>query len=104
MKNPDLHDSGKIQRTQRVVGQPSSLSRFEQLGLHQGMIEQYLLDHLQTKGKVTVERNTVPERLEIDEKVCGDSTAYAVTVDLRRISAEETAFTVDPFSELAFAL
>ena len=63
------------------------------------MIEQYLLDHLQLKGSVTVERNTIPARLQLSEDSCDDSEAYAVTVDLRRVSDEETALTASPASK-----
>jgi phenol 2-monooxygenase (NADPH) len=48
--NPDPGDPEKIIRTERTEAEPRRLSRYSQVGLNQGDVEQILIDYLDSKG------------------------------------------------------
>ena len=79
-----------IQRTQRVVSQKPGISRFQGIILHQGAIEQTVLDFLSLDGRVEVERNVVPERLEWEKCSPSDRDSRPITVTVRH-TGEETS-------------
>jgi phenol 2-monooxygenase len=107
--NPDAN--GQIQRESRVVNGMPGLSRFSEVVLHQGRMEQFFLDAIRasypaqesnaTSGtapgsdgetaarRIQVERCVIPTSLEIDESLVDDDSAYPVTVTLRHLSEEE---------------
>ncbi|KAK6826771.1 hypothetical protein RU639_004573 [Aspergillus parasiticus] len=55
--------TGNIRRIKCQPSQPQELSRFDQMLLNQGAIEQILIDYLATKGRVHVERERKAEKL-----------------------------------------
>lgn len=64
-----------------MLCQRVGLSRYSQIGIHQGAIEQSLLDLV--SQKFLVERNTTPERLELDHSTIEKDDAYPITIHLR---------------------
>ncbi|KAE8390084.1 FAD binding domain-containing protein [Aspergillus alliaceus] len=75
--------SGDIHRIKRQRSQPQKLSRFEQMLLNQGGIEQILIDYLKAKGRVHVERNRKADGLDPDgccESECHDEFPVRVRI------------------------
>jgi phenol 2-monooxygenase (NADPH) len=90
--NPD--SEGQIQRNGRTPDTIPNLSRFTEVVLHQGRMEQFFLDAIRasyTEDEVPlrVERGVVPVSLTIEESEAEDEDAYPVTVTLRRLSDKE---------------
>ncbi|KAL3473832.1 FAD binding domain-containing protein [Aspergillus californicus] len=56
-------DSDRLECQQRMRSQPEGLSRFGQMLLNQGEIEQILIDYLDANGTVTVERQKRAEKI-----------------------------------------
>lgn len=77
-KDP-LGDHG-IQRTQRVLSQKVGVSRFPQAIIHQGYIEQTLLDFLEHNGGPHVERNAAPSKISVDYSLIDQQDTYPITV------------------------
>ncbi|KAK4163150.1 putative monooxygenase [Cladorrhinum sp. PSN259] len=95
MWNPDP-DTRIIRRSDRIPDTIVGLSRFQQIVLHQGRIEGFLLDNIAKYSRATwrgVRRGWVPERLEIHagegEGEREGKGEYPVRVELRRLSREE---------------
>ncbi|KAE8366576.1 FAD binding domain-containing protein [Aspergillus caelatus] len=57
--------TGNIRRIKCQPSQPQELSRFDQMLLNQGAVEQILIDYLDSKGRVHVERGRKAEDLEL---------------------------------------
>ena len=78
LQTPDA--SGVITRNQRIATSKVGISRFQGCEIHQGVIEQTLLDFLvaQDLSKVEVERNVVTESLTVDV-----ADEYPVTLSIR---------------------
>ncbi|KAF7620889.1 2-polyprenyl-6-methoxyphenol hydroxylase [Aspergillus flavus] len=57
--------TGNIRRIKHQPSQTQELSRFDQMLLNQGAIEQILIDYLVSKGRVHVERERKAEELEL---------------------------------------
>ena len=91
LQNPNPNSPDKIQRTQRATSQPSHLSRFPQISLSQGATEQILLDYLDVKAKVHVERSLLLESLQVNDAECEDTDAYPVTLTLRKLASNAKA-------------
>lgn len=86
--NPDEH--GRIRRSGRIPDTIPGISRFQQVVLHQGRIERFLLDAVEACSDIRVERGVAPTSIDIDEsRVDDDDDAHPVTVRLRRLSEEE---------------
>jgi phenol 2-monooxygenase (NADPH) len=96
--NPDEH--GGIRRTARTPDVLPGLSRFSEVVLHQGRMEQFFLDAIRASYAsdaapsevLHVERCTLPASLEIDEATAGNFTdpdVYPVTVRLRKLTEDE---------------
>ena len=66
-----------------MVSQKPGISRYQQIILNQGSIEQTLLDFLAVDGKLKVEWNVSPEKLEWKECHPSDQLAHPVTVTVR---------------------
>ncbi|KAE8140144.1 FAD binding domain-containing protein [Aspergillus pseudotamarii] len=60
-------NTGHIRRIKCQPSQPQELSRFDQMLLNQGAIEQILIDYLHSKGRVHVERGRKAEDLELPD-------------------------------------
>jgi len=79
LQTPDA--SGVIVRNQRIATSKVGISRFQGCEIHQGIIEQTLLDFLAAEpqsGKVSVERNVLTESLTVDV-----ADEYPVTLCIR---------------------
>ncbi|BCS26562.1 putative FAD monooxygenase [Aspergillus puulaauensis] len=85
--NPD--SNGKIQRSARIPDTIPGISRFQQVVLHQGRIERFFLDHMESCDGLRVERGVLPTKLELDESLVDSSDAYPITVHLRHLSEVE---------------
>ncbi|KAK4986753.1 hypothetical protein LTR66_007786 [Elasticomyces elasticus] len=85
--NPDAN--GIIQRSDRIPDTIPGISRFQQVVLHQGRIERFFLDSIESKSGMRVERGVLPTKLEFDESSAEDPNAYPITVTLRHLSEEE---------------
>jgi phenol 2-monooxygenase len=57
--------------------------------MHQGNIEAALIDTIKRRSNVEVERGTVPTRIAVDDSKLHNPDAYAVTIDLRRVTKDE---------------
>ena len=74
-----LGDHG-IQRAQKVHSQKVGVSRFPQTIIHQGYIEQTILDFLERDGGPRVERCTVPREVSLDHTLVGQRDSHPITV------------------------
>lgn len=85
--NPDK--DGIIRRSDRIPDTIPGISRFQQVVLHQGRIERFFLDSIESCSDIRVERGVMPSKLELDEALVEDNNAYPITVTLRHLSEEE---------------
>jgi phenol 2-monooxygenase len=85
--NPD--DEGVIRRSDRIPDTIPGISRFQQVVLHQGRIERFFLDSIESCSDIRVERGVLPTKLEFDTSLVEDTEAYPITVTLRHLSEEE---------------
>lgn len=86
--NPDS-ETGTLQRSGRIPDTIPGISRFQQVVLHQGRIERFFLDFIESKSSIKVERGVLPTKLEFNESLAEDTDSYPVTVTLRHLSEEE---------------
>ncbi|KAL2825188.1 FAD binding domain-containing protein [Aspergillus cavernicola] len=85
--NPD--SNGVLQRSARIADTIPGISRFQQVVLHQGRIERFFLDSLESCSDIRVERGVLPTKLELDESLVESPDAYPITVHLRHLSEAE---------------
>jgi len=85
--NPDK--DGIIRRSDRIPDTIPGVSRFQQVVLHQGRIERFFLDSIHSWSDIRVERGVLPTKLEFDESLAEDPTAYPITVTLHHLSEDE---------------
>ncbi|KAL1875956.1 hypothetical protein VTK73DRAFT_9667 [Phialemonium thermophilum] len=97
--NPD--SNGQIRRDSRIEDVLPGLSRFTQVVLHQGRMEQFFLDAIRdsypasknetrpSSSPIRVERCTIPTSLVLDEDAVDSDDTYPITVKLRHLSEEE---------------
>lgn len=85
--NPD--ETGKIQRSGRIPDTIPGISRFQQVVLHQGRIERFFLDAIESTSPIRVERGVLPTSLELDASLVEDPEAYPITIKLRHLTEEE---------------
>ncbi|KAJ5774399.1 hypothetical protein N7457_009295 [Penicillium paradoxum] len=85
--NPD--ESGRIQRSDRIPDTIPGISRFQQVVLHQGRIEQFFLDSIKAHSDIRVERGILPTSFDFDEAKAADFEDYPISVMLRTLSEEE---------------
>jgi phenol 2-monooxygenase len=82
-----------LTRVNRKAYTPHGISHFQAHSLHQGSIEQILLDSIEENSKLCVERGAVPEKLDIealkDSEVADD--AYPIIVTLRHLAETDLA-------------
>lgn len=69
-----------------MLSQKPDISRYPQIILGQGYIEQAFLDLLSEEGHLHVERNRRPTRLAIDESCLTENDEHPITVTLERVN------------------
>jgi phenol 2-monooxygenase (NADPH) len=100
-----LGDAGEgyraIERSDRIPDTIPGISRFQQVVLHQGRIERFMLDVIKeesvrtgcngtgTEGEIKVEHGVLPTELKIEEGKLQDLGEYPVEVRLRHLTEEE---------------
>lgn len=77
----------------RVQSQPEGLSRFPQTLLNQGEVEQVMLDYLEDRGRVRVERQKRAERIYFAED---DNDTYPVVVETKALKADRMMHLLRP--------
>lgn len=100
--NPD--DDGTIRRSDRIPDTLPNISRFQQVVLHQGRIERFFLDSIESWSDIRVERGVLPTSLELNEDEVDDPDAYPITVSLRHLTEEEATPTQSSTSANGAAL
>lgn len=65
-----------------INGLPPGFSRYHMTTLNQGRIEQCFLDNIKDCSDIRVERNVMPQSMEIDESLVDDDEAYPIKVKL----------------------
>ena len=90
-----------IERSDRIPDTIPGISRFQQVVLHQGRIERFMLDAIReeslrtgcngvgAEGEIKVEHGVLPTELVVREDKLGDLGEYPVEVRLRHLSEEE---------------
>lgn len=73
---------GNLNRQTRIADTIPGISRFQQVVLHQGRIEQWFFDSIAkwTGGKAKVERPLLPISIKVDESKVDDNEAFPVSV------------------------
>lgn len=74
--------SGNIQREKRTSLQPENLSRFGQVLLNQGLIEDVLIQYINAIGRVKVEWQKRAETLDMSS----NDSEYPVTVKVKDLA------------------
>ncbi|KAH8669116.1 FAD binding domain-containing protein [Xylariales sp. PMI_506] len=83
------NENGVIRRSDRIPDTIPGISRFQQSTLHQGRIERFFLDLLESESPIRVERGVMPFKSELDESLVEDADAYPITLFLRHLTKEE---------------
>lgn len=78
-----------IRRAQKVPSQKVGVSRFPQIILHQGYIEQTILDFIEGNGGPRVERCTVPKEVSLDHAFVDQRDSHPITIKLECYGSEE---------------
>jgi phenol 2-monooxygenase len=97
---------GNIYRTESIPDTIPGISRFQQIVVHQGRIEQWFSDAIKkwSHGKMEVDRPVLPLALELDESVKSDDfDAHPVQVTVRHM-ADEAAMAEQYGSKVANGL
>lgn len=87
--NPD--EQGKLRRSGRIPDTIPGISRFQQVVLHQGRIERFLLDSIKEHSDIAVERGVLPTDFAFDDSKAADFDDYPISVTLKTLSEEEAA-------------
>lgn len=85
------NDKGEIIRSNRIPDTVVGISRFQQVVLHQGRIEQWMTDSIKkwSQDTLQVERPKLPLSIDIDESKVNDTDAYPVTVKVKTLSDDD---------------
>ncbi|KAI4746357.1 phenol 2-monooxygenase [Aureobasidium sp. EXF-12298] len=92
--NPKQGCEEHIERSESIRSGEEDLpgSRYPQVSLCQGSVEQAFLNFLERDGdSVRVERNLTPMKLDVDKTQVDDHNAFPVEVHLRRLEKDERA-------------
>ncbi|THY54156.1 phenol 2-monooxygenase [Aureobasidium pullulans] len=92
--NPKESCEEHIERSETIRSGEEDLpgSRYPQVSLSQGSVEQAFLNFLERDDNSSrVERNLSPAKLHVDEASVEDNDAYPVEVHLRELGKDETA-------------
>ncbi|KAH0281437.1 phenol 2-monooxygenase, partial [Aureobasidium melanogenum] len=98
VQNPKEGQEEHIERSESVRSGEEDLpgSRYPQVSLSQGSVEQAFLNFLERDGdSVRVERNLTPMKLHVEEACVDDHDAYPVEVHLRKLEKDERAGSPD---------
>ncbi|TGO22365.1 hypothetical protein BPAE_0171g00250 [Botrytis paeoniae] len=93
--NPDFE--GKLRRSDRIPDTIPGISRFQQVVLHQGRIEQFFLESLEEHSNIKVERGIFPYTLAFDETKAEDPNEYPIEVVLQHLTDDQ----INPRQSLA---
>ena len=85
--HPD--ESGRVLRSDRVADTIPGISRFQEVTLHQGRIERFVLDSLKDHANVKIERGVLPLELDVDHSISEDDDAYPIRVKVRHLDDDE---------------
>ncbi|TGO10963.1 hypothetical protein BTUL_0121g00360 [Botrytis tulipae] len=85
--NPD--SAGMLRRSDRIPDTIPGISRFQQVVLHQGRIEQFFLDSLEEHSNIKVERGIFPYTLAFDETKAEDPNEYPIEVVLQHLTDDQ---------------
>ncbi|TGO67825.1 hypothetical protein BOTNAR_0035g00340 [Botryotinia narcissicola] len=85
--NPD--SAGVLRRSDRIPDTIPGISRFQQVVLHQGRIEQFFLDSLEEHSNIKVERGIFPYTLAFDETKAEDPNEYPIEVVLQHLTDDQ---------------
>ncbi|TGO36641.1 hypothetical protein BHYA_0119g00310 [Botrytis hyacinthi] len=85
--NPD--SAGRLRRSDRIPDTIPGISRFQQVVLHQGRIEQFFLDSLEEHSNIKVERGIFPYTLAFDETKAEDPNEYPIEVVLQHLTDDQ---------------
>lgn len=94
IQNPKESCEEHIERSETIRSGEEDLpgSRYPQVSLSQGSVEQAFLNFLERDDNSSrVERNLSPAKLHVDEASVEDNDAYPVEVHLRELGKYETA-------------
>jgi phenol 2-monooxygenase len=69
-------ETSRLECQQRARSQPEGLSRFGQMLLNQGEVEQILIDYIESKGRVKIERQRRADKIYFT-----DHESHPVTVE-----------------------
>jgi phenol 2-monooxygenase len=98
VQNPKQGCEEHIERSESIRSGEEDLpgSRYPQVSLCQGSVEQAFLNFLERDGdSVRVERNLTPMKLDVDEAQVDDHNAFPVEVHLRQLGKDKRAGTPD---------
>ncbi|KAL3466999.1 FAD binding domain-containing protein [Aspergillus heterothallicus] len=76
-------ESQKLECQQRVRSQREGLSRFGQMLLNQGLVEQGMIDYVEEKGKIAIERNKRADKIYFT-----DNPKHPVAVETKSIRSD----------------
>ncbi|KAF7903981.1 hypothetical protein EAF00_001315 [Botryotinia globosa] len=85
--NPD--SAGMLRRSDRIPDTIPGISRFQQVVLHQGRIEQFFIDSLEEHSNIKVERGIFPYTLAFDETKAEDPNEYPIEVVLQHLTDDQ---------------
>jgi phenol 2-monooxygenase len=85
--SPD--ENGTIKLENRISIERRGLSRYQPVVLHQGRIEQFLLETIHEHSNIRVERATLPETLALIEQ----DDVYPITVIMSHLRKEDATQT-----------
>ncbi|KAF7915395.1 hypothetical protein EAE99_010168 [Botrytis elliptica] len=85
--NPD--SEGRLRRSDRIPDTIPGISRFQQVVLHQGRIEQFFLDSLEEHSNIKVERGIFPYTLAFDETKAEDPNEYPIEVVVQHLTDDQ---------------
>ncbi|KAL2786246.1 FAD binding domain-containing protein [Aspergillus keveii] len=76
-------ESGKLECQQRMRSQREGLSRFGQMLLNQGQVEQVMIDHINAQGHLSIERNKRADKIYFT-----DDPTHPVSVEVKSVRAD----------------
>ncbi|KAL4951952.1 FAD binding domain-containing protein [Aspergillus filifer] len=83
--------SSRLECQDRARSQPDGLSRFKQMLLHQGEVEQIMIDYLNEKGRIKIERQKRAEKIYFT-----DDEIYPVTVETGSLRTDRMSHLLQP--------
>lgn len=86
-------DTENLECQHRVQSQPEGLSRFAQTLLNQGEVEQTMIDYLEERGRIRVERQKRAERIYFAED---DNDTHPVVVETKALKSDSMMHLLQP--------